>query len=74
MLTHAPPNSLVPYSNIGFFVPPTPFAIYFLMNHEIAFLDNANYVLCHLIQYCLELNKNSLGQFECYINSIAQFK
>lgn len=58
---HPPPNSLAPYYNIGFLMPPTPCAIYFLMNHDVAFLDNANCVLCHLIQYCLELNKIPWG-------------
>jgi hypothetical protein len=49
------------------------FAIFFFTHHGAAFMDNANYVLCHLIQYRHELNKNSLGQFECYINSITRF-
>jgi hypothetical protein len=69
-----PPNSLVPYFNLGFYMPPTPFAIYFLVNHGATFLDNVNYVLCHLIQYRHELNKNSMGQFECYINNIVWFQ
>jgi hypothetical protein len=51
-------------------MPPIPFAIYFLKHNGVAFLDNANYVLCCLIQYPHELN-NSLGQIECYINNIA---
>lgn len=57
MFTHAPPNSLVPYFDIGLSMPPTPFTIYFLTNHGDAFLDNANCVMWHLIQYCLELIK-----------------
>ncbi len=57
LFTCAPPNTLVPYSNIGFSMPQIPFAIYFLTNHGATFLDNANYVMCHLIQYCLKLIK-----------------
>jgi hypothetical protein len=71
LLTHAPPTTLYPIIILG--SPCHQFCLQFISLHTMGatFLDNVNYVMCYLIQYHLELNKNSLGQFECYINSIA---